>query len=151
MYIAGKENNHLVLSFERGEELFFGLKQFFVDQNIVAGTFSGLGAADKLELAYYNFETREYERHTIEEDVEILSLQGNIAWKTQPSSDSGEAQDELILHIHGVFGKRDLSTFGGHLFSLRASGVCEIHLVTLQEKMTRALDEKTGLNTLCSL
>ncbi len=139
MNIAGQSGNVYVLSIERGEELFASLSQFLADNGIVAGYFSGLGAADRLELAYYNLETREYERQRIDEAVEILSLHGNIAWK----------EDERILHVHGVFGRRDLSTFGGHLFMLNVSGVCELHLTVLPKKMNRAFDEATGLNTLC--
>jgi predicted DNA-binding protein with PD1-like motif len=141
MKIAGKNNNRFVISIERGEELFTSLKAFLISEKIVAGSFSGLGAADHLEVAYYNLKTREYERQTIREEVEILSLQGNVAWK-------GE---ELILHIHGVFGRRDLSTFGGHLFSIVVSGVCEMHFVTLPKKMGRTFDAVTGLNTLCAI
>lgn len=139
MKIAGRDGNTSVLSIERGEELFATLKQFLSDNDSAAGFFSGLGAAGHLELAYYNLKTREYERQTIDEEVEILSLQGNVAWK----------DEELILHIHGVFGRRDLSTFGGHLFSLSVSGVCELHFTVLPKKMMRAFDEATGLNTFC--
>lgn len=140
MRIVAQHDHALVISFERGEELFTVLPAFLDEHHIVAGFFSGLGAADRLELAYYNLTTKEYERQVIEEAVEICSLTGNIAWK-------GE---ELILHVHGVFGRRDLSTFGGHLFALRVSGVCELHFTTLPEKLQRALESETGLNTLCA-
>jgi predicted DNA-binding protein with PD1-like motif len=139
MNIAGQDGKTYILSIERGEELFAALKTFLADEKIVAGYFSGLGAVDHIELAYYNLLTREYERQTLVEEVEILSLQGNVAWK----------DSEMILHIHGVFGRHDLSTFGGHLFSLTVSGVCELHFTALPEKMNRAFDEATGLNTLC--
>jgi uncharacterized protein len=139
MHIAASDNERFLISIPRGEELFAALRQFVSEQSIAGGFFSGLGAADRLELAHYNLATREYERQVLEAEVEILSLHGNVAWK----------KGQLILHIHGTFGRRDLSTFGGHLFALRVSGAGEIHFTALASRPTRAFDEATGLTTLC--
>ena len=67
-----------------------------------------------------------------------LSLTGNLA----------ELKGENILHLHGVFCRHDLSTFCGHVFSLRVSGACEIYLTTFSTPFTRTFDEETGLNLL---
>ena len=140
MIIACHEKDTYVLNIERGEELFSSLRQFLDKEYIMAGYFTGLGAAGELDIAYYNLEAKKFERHTIKEDVEILSLVGNIAM----------LKDERIIHIHGTFGRRDLSLFGGHLFALQISGACEIHLTKLSKTMSRAYDGATGLNLLCS-
>lgn len=136
--IASHENQY-VFNLARGEELFETLLAWCRDHDIAGGTLTGLGAADQLELAYYHLPTKTYERHPIQEEVEILSLNGNF----------GTLQGEKMLHIHGVFGKRDLSTFGGHLFKLRVSGACEIHFTALAYPLNRTPDEITGLNLLC--
>lgn len=141
MRIAAAESTQWVLNFERGEELVSSLLAFCREQSVESATLTGLGAADQLELAYYNLSTKTYERHQIQEEVEILSLVGNVAYLAE----------EHVLHIHGVFGKRDLTTFGGHLFSLRVSGACEVHLASLSKRMTRAKDTTTGLNLLCNI
>src|SRR4051812_26942672 len=117
------EGDRYVLNAERGEELVGALLTFVGEREIAAATLTGLGAADNLELAYYNLAAKSYERHMIDEEVEILSLVSNLA----------ELDGEKIFHIHGTFGKRDLSTFGGHVFSLRVSGACEIHLTALSQ------------------
>ena len=140
MIIACHEKDTYVLNIERGEELFSSLRQFLDKEYIMAGYFTGLGAAGELDIAYYDLATKKFERHVIKEDVEILSLVGNIA----------RLGDETIIHVHGTFGKRDLSVFGGHLFSLQVSGACEIHLTKLSKTMSRAYDGATGLNLLCS-
>ncbi|NBV77607.1 DNA-binding protein [bacterium] len=132
--------SQFVLSFDRGEELFSLLLSWVSDESVRGATLTGLGAADSLEVAYYNLATKEYERHLIDEEVEILSLTGNIAL----------LNDAPLLHIHGVFGRKDLSTFGGHLFMLRISGAGEIHL-TKTNPLKRAHDMTTGLNLLCGL
>jgi len=141
MIIAHHENDTYILNFERGEELLSSLREFLEKENINAGYFTGLGAAGSLDVAYYNLETKKFDRHPIHEDVEILSLVGNIAI----------LKEEKIIHVHGTFGRKDLSTFGGHLFSLVVSGACEIHLTKLFGAMTREFDETTGLNLLCSI
>ena len=141
MQVIASHDNQYVFNLARGEELFETLLSWCQENAVAGATLTGLGAADELELAYYHLPTQTYERHQIEEEVEILSLHGNL----------GTLKDDKMLHIHGVFGKRDLSTFGGHLFRLRVSGACEIHLTVLPAPLNRSFDEKTGLNLLCRM
>ena len=56
--------------------------------------------------------------------------------------------NEIIVHTHGVFGRQDLSTIGGHIKKLIVSATCEITLTTFEKDFTRSFDEKTGLNLL---
>src|SRR3989338_11315453 len=112
MIIAYHKNDTYVLNFGRGDELLSTLREFLKKENIKAGYFTGLGAAGVLDLAYYNLETKEFERHAIKEDVEILSLIGNIAM----------LKDETIIHTHGTFGKKDLSVFGANISPFQEQG-----------------------------
>jgi len=132
--------DRFVLSLAPEEELNETLLTFCKEKNIAGATLDGLGATDKTELAYYNLSTKSYERHHIDERLEILSLTGNI----------GTLKGEKVLHAHGVFGRKDLSVLGGHIFSLRVSGACEIHLSALPQTLNRAHDDATGLNLLCT-
>jgi predicted DNA-binding protein with PD1-like motif len=138
MQIIASEGNNHVFNLARGEELVETLLAWCAAGNIKGATLTGLGAADMLDIAYYNLATKSYERHSVTEEVEILSLNGNLA-----------SVDKPLLHIHGVFGKKDLSTFGGHIFSMRVSGACEIHLTSFAKAFERKKDEATGLNLLC--
>lgn len=117
-----------------------GLSEFAKENGIKAAHITGLGAASKLVIAYYNLETKEYEKKTFEEDVEILSLNGNIGVK-----EGGDA----VVHVHGVFGKRDFSTFGGHIFEMTISGAGEIHINSFGGAICRAFDRETGLTLMC--
>jgi len=139
MKIAYHRDGTYVLNVARGEEVVSTLKTFLQEKNIRAAHITGLGAADEMNIAYYNLAKKEFERHAISEEVEILSLVGNV----------GTLQNETIIHMHGVFGKRDLSVFGGHIFSIRVSGACELHITTLEGEIKRAYDEETGLNLFC--
>lgn len=141
------ESKKYILTIKRGEEVFTELLKFIKEENINCATFNGLGATDKIEIAYYNLQTKEYEKQIIEEELELLNINGNLAWIL----DQEIKTYKPVLHIHGVFGKRNLETLGGHLFSLRISGACEIHLTSYPKKILREFDEETGLNLICKI
>lgn len=140
MKIIHKQDNFKTFSFSKGEEIMITLKQYLTENKIHAAHITGLGAADSIEVAYYNLDTKEYERHQISEDLEILSLTGNVGVKED---------GEIVIHIHGTFGRQDLSVLGGHLFSMRVSGAGEIHLRVFAGAINRAYDEETGLTLMC--
>lgn len=138
MKVIHHSDNSYVLSFQRGEEVLSLLREFLEHENIRASHCTGLGAAESIEIAFYNLATKEYERKIANYDVEILSLTGNTAMM----------DSKPVIHMHGTFGKRDFSAFGGHVFRIVVSGACEIHLTQLEGFMKREHDEGTGLNLL---
>lgn len=140
MHVIHSEDNFYTLSFKKGEEIMTSLLTYLVAHNITAAHIAGLGAASAIEIAYYNIDTKEYERHTIEEDLEILNLNGNVGVK-----DDGTT----IIHLHGTFGKRDLSVIGGHIFAMHVSGAGELHLRVFTGTIPRAYDAETGLTLMC--
>ncbi len=140
MHIIHAEGNTYTLNARKGEELMEALRAFLTDQGVTAAHLTGLGAASRLTLAYYNLETKEYEKQVIEEDVEILSLVGNVGVK-----EGGE----LVIHVHGTFGRRDLTVFGGHVFEILISGAGEVHLTAYSGVISRQYDEDTGLTLMC--
>ncbi len=141
MAIVAHDKEVRIVNLARGTELVTSLQTLCMEEGIHTAHFTGLGAAEMLELAYYNLSTKTYERHTLNEEVEILSLTGNICM----------VSEKPLIHVHGVFGRRDLSTFGGHVFSLQVSGACELHITSLQNACTRKHDPETGLNLMCAL
>jgi predicted DNA-binding protein with PD1-like motif len=117
-----------------------GLQAFLEEERIDAAHLTGLGAASRLVIAYYDLGTKTYEKKGFTEDVEILSLIGNVGVKEDGSR---------VVHVHGVFGRRDFTTFGGHVFELVVSGAGEIHLTAFPGRVNRACDEETGLTLMC--
>lgn len=142
MKLIHTQDNFYTLNFQKGDEVMSGLADFLKENNIKAGHISGLGAASHLEIAYYNLETKEYERKQFTEDVEILSLNGNIGVK-----EGGE----LVVHMHGTFGRNDFSVFGGHIFEMVISGAGEIQIAAFFGEINRAYDEESGLTLMCPL
>jgi len=133
--ILVQPTNHLLL-FEQGEDLMAELKAYAKKHQIASAWVNILGACAEVTLAYYDLHTKTYEKHVIKEDLEILGVMGNIA----------QMNDEPALHLHGTFGKRDLSVIGGHIFFMIISASGETHLQLFTEKIERRFDEKTGLN-----
>lgn len=131
-----------VLRFDAGVEIIAGLKDFCNKNKITAGQFSGIGSSGDLILSYYNLKTKEYEDKRFEEDLEVLSLSGNIGiWHN-----SEENNEDVIVHAHGVFSDRAMVTLGGHVKKLIVSATCEIFLRSIpDDSIIRKFDEKTGL------
>lgn len=138
MKIIIQKNELMVLRFDVGDNLFETLEEFVKSNNINSGNFSAIGSAKEATLSYFNLETKQFEDQKIIENIEIVSLSGNIAWMN----------NEPIIHAHGVFSKKDLSTFGGHVKKLVISATCEVVLNTFNEQIFRKHDGITGLNLL---
>lgn len=67
--------------------------------------FSAIGALSRVVVAYFDWTTKDYRRIAIEEQVEVLSLVGDV------SLDAGTPK----VHAHVVVGKADATAHGGHL------------------------------------
>lgn len=140
MKVIHSHDGFYTLNFAKGDEVMSGLADFCRKREIQAAHIAGLGAASALELAYYNIETKEYERKKYEENVEIISLNGNAGVKED---------GELVVHVHGAFGRPDYSVFGGHVFEMVISGAGELHIASFPGAIHRAYDEETGLTLMC--
>lgn len=129
-----------LVKLKKGELLIESLTKLVQDEHIKGAWVAGLGAAMGAELGYYELETQQYHWKKLEEELEITSLQGNVAWR----------DGEPVLHIHGTFSRKDMSAVGGHVKELTVGGTCEILLHRWYETdgLSRSLDEETGLTLL---
>jgi len=115
------------LVLDRGDEVLEGITRFATETGVRAAAFSGIGAIDRLTLGFYNLVAQSYERRTWDEDLEVASLIGNLA-----VVDGGP-----FPHVHGVFGKRDFSAIGGHVFEAVVSIAVEIAVHVDPDMMKR--------------
>lgn len=134
-----------VLRLKSGDELVTALRDFAQKSKIRGAWFWAIGATDKLEIAFYDLTQKKYICKKFSQRLEILNVTGNIALRLG----SGQAAKgkEIIIHAHGVFGKPNYSTIGGHIISCRISGTCEICLQKTV-RLSRSRDSATGLNLL---
>ena len=124
-----------VLVFDTGDDVTKELLAFARRQSIDAASFSGIGAFERVTLGYFELEKRDYKRIPVNEQVEVVSLVGNLA----------RGDDGPKLHAHVVVGRQDGSALGGHLIEARVRPTLEIVLVETPAHLRRRSDPATGL------
>jgi predicted DNA-binding protein with PD1-like motif len=123
------------LILDRGDEVVSSLERFAGDHDLVASRLTAIGAFSAVTLGYFNWETKEYERIELDEQVEVLSLIGDVTL-----ADGG-----VKLHAHVVLGRRDGSTRGGHLLKATVRPTLEVLLVDSPLYLRRQFDPVSGL------
>ena len=86
-------------------------------------------------LGYFNWTKKTFDKISIQEQVEVLSLGGNIVF------DNGDPR----LHAHVVIGKSDGTAHGGHLMEGHVRPILEVILVESPSHLHRRIDVETGL------
>lgn len=132
---SGSGSDSFVLVFDTGDEVTKELLAFAREHRIDAASFSGIGAFQQVTLGYFELEKRDYKRIPVNEQVEVVSLIGNIA----------RGDDGPKLHAHVVVGRSDGAAFGGHLIDARVRPTLELVLVETPAHLRRRSDAATGL------
>lgn len=133
--IDEREEKTYVVIFATGDEVATGLLTFARENKIRASHFTAIGAFNNVTLGYFNWTKKDYEKISIHEQVEVLSLVGNIVM------DNGSPK----LHAHVVIGKSDGTAHGGHLMGARVRPILEVIVVESPAHLHRKLDKETGL------
>ena len=120
---------------ETGEEIHASLKELATRERIDVAGIEGIGSVYDTVLGYFDRGTREYLRRTVPEEMEILSLAGNLAIK----------ESQPFAHLHIVLGGRNYEALAGHLFEGKTGATCEIIVRPLKGYVQRKLDPATGL------
>jgi predicted DNA-binding protein with PD1-like motif len=124
-----------VLVFDAGDEVVEGITNFARENALDAASLTAIGAFSSATLGYFSIEKKGYEEIPVEEQVEVLSLVGDIAL-------SGGKPN---LHAHVVVGRSDGTTRGGHLIRARVRPILEVTVVESPEHLRRKTDPETGL------
>ena len=136
MKLILQDKNKYVLKIGVGEDVIEELKTFCQDLGIKAASFFAIGAAKEIQIAWYNTHKKEYVKRDIQQELEIVSLLGNVA----------VMDEEVVVHAHGSFSDENMQTIAGHVNKLVVGAACEIVLERLEGKIEKAYDEETGLN-----
>ena len=123
------------LVFDKGDEPMAELERFARDHDLTAASFTGIGAFEEVVLGYFDRERKEYEEIPVREQVEVLSLAGDVA----------VAEGEPKVHAHVVVGKRDGTAYGGHLLRGRVWPTLEVVLTGSPAELRKSHDPETGL------
>ncbi|MGH7639139.1 MAG: PPC domain-containing DNA-binding protein [Gemmatimonadaceae bacterium] len=124
-----------VVVLDVGEEALSTLSAFAKKQGLAASHFVGLGAFSDVVVGFFDWQRKDYERIVIREQVEVLSLVGDITL----------ADGTPRVHAHVVVGKRDGTAHGGHLIEGHVRPTLEITLVETPAHLRRVHDPATGI------
>lgn len=123
------------LVFDKGDEVISVLGTFAREHELTAARFTGIGAFREATLGYFDRDEKRYEEIPIREQVELLSLLGDVA----------EKEGEPAVHAHAVVGLRDGRTRGGHLLAATVWPTLELVLDESPAHLRKRSDEETGL------
>lgn len=123
------------LVFQTGDEVMSGLLEFARAHDIHAAHFTAIGAFSDVTLGYFEWDKKDYKRIPVPEQVEVLSLVGDIALQ------DGEPK----VHAHAVLGRSDGSACGGHLIVAHVRPTLEVMLAESPQPLSRQMDPASGI------
>lgn len=123
------------LIFKTGDEVMAGLLDFAGEKRLSSARFTAIGAFRDVVLGYFDWETKEYKKIPVSEQVEVLSLIGDVALQG----------DEPKVHAHVVVGRSDGSARGGHLIEAHVRPTLEVVLSESPAHLRKQIDPESGL------
>lgn len=133
-----KSGGTFVLVFRTGDEAVSRLLDFARENDIQSAFFFGLGAFERVTFAYFDLAEKEYKHVPVDEQVEVMSITGNIS----------RSEGKPKVHAHVVIGKRDGTALGGHLINGIVRPTLEIFMTVSETPLKRSRDEATNLQLL---
>lgn len=121
--------------FHKGDEAMSGLTDFAIEHKIEDAHFTAIGAVSSATLAWLDLSKKIYHRIPVGEQVEVLSLIGDIA----------TFNGKPIVHMHAVLGQSTGSTIGGHVFELNVSPTLEVFVTVNTTPLKKKPDDASGM------
>jgi hypothetical protein len=133
--IENQAEKTYALIFDKGDEFPSGLEAFAREQELRGSHFTAVGAFRDVILGYFDPDEMDYRENTIDEQVEVVSLVGNV------TIDEGEPS----VHAHVVVAKSDATAYGGHVMRAHVWPTLEVVIEEEPEGLERHTDPDTGL------
>jgi hypothetical protein len=130
---AGERTYALI--FDTGDEPMSLLQRFCEEHEVTAARFTSIGAFCSAVLGYFNWERKEYDRIPVNEQVEVLSLIGDVAL----------SDGKPKIHAHAVLGRHDGSTRGGHLLEAQVRPTLEVLLIESPAWLKRTMNAEARI------
>lgn len=124
-----------ILVMQTGDEAVETLTSFAAEHRIEAAYLSGVGALSHGIVAFFDWTTKQYHNIAIDEQVEVLSIAGNLT----------RQDDKPKLHAHVVLGKADGTAHGGHLVKGFVRPTLEIVVREVPQTLRRTMDPESRL------
>lgn len=127
-----------VIRLDPGEEIPRDMLAAAAELGVGTASVTGIGAIDRAVLALYDLKERRYIETVLDEELEVVSLQGNLT----------RVDGAPFMHAHAVLSRRDSQALGGHLMSARVSVTVELFLTRFALEATRTISTHCGLKLL---
>lgn len=121
--------------FDADDEVSAGLKQFAEAEHLTAAHFTGIGAFADVTVAWFDLKKQSYQAIQIAEQVEVLSLIGDIA----------EFEGKPSVHAHICVGKRNGTAHGGHLQKGHVRPTLEVVVIESPAHLRKSFRPEYGL------
>ncbi|MDR0953339.1 MAG: DUF296 domain-containing protein [Elusimicrobiota bacterium] len=133
-YLTGRT---YIFKINRGKDLQEALADFCHDNQIKCGIINGIGLLENATISYYDQAKKKHEKIVIAEELEILSLMGNVSIMDNRSH----------IFANLTLAKKSGEVVGGHLTLGTKVFVAEIYIQELVgEPKVRKQDKATKLN-----
>ncbi len=134
--IDNQNGKTFAVIFDTGDEVAAGLADFARQNHLGAAHFTAIGAFRDVTLGYFDWERKEYKKIPLPEQVEVLSLVGDVAL---------DEQGQPKVHAHVVVGRSDGTAHGGHLIAAHVRPTLEVIVVESPRHLQRRHDPQSGL------
>jgi predicted DNA-binding protein with PD1-like motif len=121
--------------FYKGDEVLSGLTDFAIQHKIEDSHFTAIGAVSGGTLGWLDPKNKIYHRISVAEQVEVLSLIGDVA----------TFNGKPVVHMHAVLGKPNGNTIGGHVFELDVNPTLEVFVTVNATPLRKKPDDTSGM------
>lgn len=111
------------------------LERLAEEEQLGASRFTAIGAFSRAVLGYFQIDKKDYRKIPVGEQVEVLSLVGDIT----------REDGAVKVHAHVVVGLADGATRGGHLLEGTVRPTLEIMLTESAGTLERRFDPRFGI------
>jgi len=125
-----------VVVLQSGDEAVACLTRFAQEQKLGAAQITAIGAFSDAVLGYFDWAKKEYKRNPVQEQVEVVSLIGDVALGPK---------GEPALHMHAVLGRSDSAALGGHLLEAHVRPTLEVVVTESPAHLRKRHDPESGL------
>ncbi len=134
--IVNESPKTYVLILDNGDEAVSCLEGFVRPREIAAAQITAIGAFSDAILGFFDWETKDYRKIPVEQQVEVVSFLGDVALGPDGTPS---------LHPHVVVSRADGAAMGGHLLEAHVRPTLEIVLTESPGHLHKRVDRESGL------
>ena len=126
---------HYAIILAKGDEVMSGLTDFARQNKVTSASFTAIGAFSHATVAWFDDARKEFKLIPIEQQVELVSMIGDIAL----------VNDQPSVHTHVAVASSDGTVRGGHVINAFVFPTLELFMTVYPTPLHKESDEATGL------